>query len=59
MNKYGSEYLQQQLFSATEDAVYTLASRAEGLFDAVTMSVLGSARRQFREELYFAFTKPC
>jgi hypothetical protein len=37
MNKYGSEYIQQQLFSAAEDAVYTLASRAEGRIDAVRM----------------------
>jgi hypothetical protein len=37
MNKYGSEYIQQQLFSAAEDAVYTLASRAEGRVDAARM----------------------
>ena len=47
MNKYASEYVQQQLFSAAEDAVYTLASRAEGRVDAVSMmseeSVNGSA----------------
>ena len=43
MNKYASDYIQQQLFSAVEDAVFTLASRAEGLFDAVTLSVSGSA----------------
>ena len=43
MNKYASDYVQQQLFSAVEDAVFTLASRAEGLFDAITMSVIGSA----------------
>ena len=47
MNKYASEYMQQQLFSAAEDAVFTLASRAEGRFDAIhmkrAMSVNGSA----------------
>ena len=47
MNKYASGYLQQQLFSAAEDAIYTLASRAEIRVDAVSMmseeSVNGSA----------------
>ena len=47
MNKCASGYVQQKLFSAAEDAVYTLASRAEGRVDAVSMvyeeSVNGSA----------------
>ena len=37
MSKYTSEYVQQQLFSAADDAVYTLASRAEDRVDAVQM----------------------
>ena len=35
MNKYASEYIQQQMFSAADAAVFTLASRTDGRFDAI------------------------
>ena len=44
MNKYASNYVQHQLFSAAEDAVFTLASRDEGSYDTVLMQRATSAR---------------
>ena len=43
INKYASDYVQHQLFSAAEDAVFTLASRDEGSYDPVLMQRATSA----------------